>query len=859
MSRWTQLLAILAMMTGPAVQTLPAAGGNTFWKDGNLNAATVETQSGPVRFVANEGLLMGTNREMVFGSAVARASGGATALYNDAHRQDVAADILEIMCLAPHPDVNAAIRGLEAVLGDLGWTSDQVATAAGYLNAFKSGYWGSTTKNSDLHNTLAKWLRRVGHGRAGARTVAGMNLKALGDALGALDMALFVNDAALGAMLKIALMSDLALARLDSVAPVLEQSPDPSVRRAVLAVRERLVLDPGFYQAFLQTLQSRRAEIARKGALWGLKTALKAAGMKGTLGVALTAETILSDWDQHLSAQAAVMAATLEEPVRLAEKTAQASTIRCHLATAKAAARWLYFDRMVKVCSVWQGRWVDALQKGHPYSDAKAYFESMATLYGDALGRQLKAGCGAGISTGPAVTGGCGAVSVVLLIDSSGSMEKNDPAGLRKDAASLLIDRCPPGTAFSIVDFDSSAKVLLDGSTDPAAAKTAARSVDANGNTDIEAALTAGHKILAGRNGARAAILFTDGKSDRRGGAGPYVADGIPVHVVGLGRDVDSNFLQRLAASTGGLYLWTSKASDLGDIFDQIVSELACEGIIVARQGIIHPGETIEIDFPVDPTIERLVGRVTWPGSRIDVELYGPDGTPTGYDVASGPTYRIVAADAPAPGKWTARLIGAEVAAAGEPFSFRAGGPSTLRMNLAHSDPDDPTTLTLALAGGGPRASVTRVWSRIRPPGKDWEPGPDPDKTAGGGWRLTLPVSMRGVYLVRVGLEGTLNGSPWLRQVSRAIAVGKGMIPWRGRITRVEGSYLTIDRGELHGVREGVRVPLKPGRDPAGTGLVISVERDASTVEVQELNGSYLPEKGMVIELDRRQWMNDVP
>jgi len=46
-------------------------------------------------------------------------------------------------------------------------------------------------------------------------------------------------------------------------------------------------------------------------------------------------------------------------------------------------------------------------------------------------------------------------------------------------------------------------------------------------------------------------------------------------------------FLQRLAASTGGVYRQAARPSDLVGVFDQAVAELTCEGIVITRGA--HP------------------------------------------------------------------------------------------------------------------------------------------------------------------------------------------------------------------------------------------------------------------------------
>jgi Mg-chelatase subunit ChlD len=453
---------------------------------------------------------------------------------------------------------------------------------------------------------------------------------------------------------------------------------------------------------------------------------------------------------------------------------------------------------------------------------------------------------------------GCESVDLAMLIDSSGSMKDNDPRGLRREAATLLIDRSPPQTIFTVIDFDSSASVKVSRSSDVAATRAAAQSVDANGGTDIESALRAGYQALAMGSGPRAAILFTDGRSDRRGGTDGFVKDGIPVHVVGLGNGVDTEYLQRLAASTNGLYMHAATAGDLAQVFDRAISELACEGTVYSRDGVIRPGERIEHPFVVDATIATLTARVTWPGSRIDLELIDPNGAPAGVEVGSGSTYRIVEVNNPQAGKWTARVVGTQVASSGEPYTFRAGGPSNLRLAASQADPKDPTKLKFTTIDHGVGAKVMRTWSRVERPDRKTVDGPTLSSAGQDTWTLSVPIDKAGIYTVTAGLAGSLrDGAEWVRESTRTVVIGQGMVPWRGVITRVEGQYLTINRGSRHGVREGMSVTLRPGRNTAGSGLVISVSRSSSTVELQELWGSAMAERGMSIELDRTQWMAD--
>lgn len=829
-----------------------AAGwSDTFQTDGNLTTVTETTESGNFQFVVNEGFTRGKNHDMVFGGSVARSVGAPTALWDDSRREKVLAEVLVLAAQLPPASQRQATDWAQRMFTDLGWTAGKAQTAAKYLDSVKADYWSATTDGANLHNTLARWLRTVSRqSPSGGRVVAHtVNLRALGHALGAVQAGALVSHVAVGACLRAAYHNDRALDRLDLIAGLLRAAPDPAMGRALQAARRSLTADKQLWTALLDELSQRRSEFARMGGAVAFKAAMKALGAKGTLGVLLVVETIMSDWDQHATAQSAVMAATLEKLLSEQVATTDAEAA-CEVEKMVAMLRFVYFDCMMKVTSVWQGAWVDLLSRGRPYRDAREYFTSARTKYSQRL-----AGAAAAVCAQP-LPSGCGPVHLVLILDSSGSMKKSDPGGLRKEAASLLVDRAPHGTRFSVVDFDSSANVVVSMADDPALAKRAAARVDANGGTNIAAALKTAHGVLASGSGVGAAVLFTDGKSSQRGGADAFERDGIPIHVVGLGPDVDGPYLQRLAASTGGVYIHASTAAALGDAFDRVVSDLACEGTIVSRQGTINPGQNIDIELQVGGLLNALIARVTWPGSRIDVELIDPDGNPASREVASGPTYRIVEAAMPAAGRWTARLIGTDIPSGGEPYMFRAGGPSDLRASLRPADPKDPKKLVLEVDGPA-GVSWSDAWSRVRGPDGSTVDGPAPVPSGAGAWSLELDPPEKGTYTVTAGLVGDHGGRTVRREVTRSVFIGTVFIPWMGRVSRVEGSYLTVNRGASHGIRPGMRVELAPNRGPGGTALVTSVLAQSCTVEVQELFGSTYPERGMRARFDRRQWSGD--
>ena len=165
-------------------------------------------------------------------------------------------------------------------------------------------------------------------------------------------------------------------------------------------------------------------------------------------------------------------------------------------------------------------------------------------------------------------------LDVVLTLDSSGSMQWNDPADQRKEAARQFISALIPGDRAAVVDFDDRGRLVTGLTTDRAVATAAVGSIDSNGGTDIGAGVRLGNSELIGGGDPdhlKAQIVLTDGVGnyDERLTAEAKAA-GIVIYTVSLGYDVDAGLLQRIAAGTGGTYYAVSNADGLPQVFRRI-------------------------------------------------------------------------------------------------------------------------------------------------------------------------------------------------------------------------------------------------------------------------------------------------
>jgi Ca-activated chloride channel family protein len=170
--------------------------------------------------------------------------------------------------------------------------------------------------------------------------------------------------------------------------------------------------------------------------------------------------------------------------------------------------------------------------------------------------------------------------SVVLCVDTSGSMSAQDVAPTRAqaalDAMRAFVAQAPSQTAIGIISFASDAQVLAQPTRDRDQIQTALDAVPApNGATAIGDALALAQRVLPA-TGSRAVVLITDGESnagsDPMQAARALGAAHIALYTIGIGTNsgalipgtlqtagIDEDALRAYAAATGGAY---SRAGD---------------------------------------------------------------------------------------------------------------------------------------------------------------------------------------------------------------------------------------------------------------------------------------------------------
>lgn len=298
-------------------------------------------------------------------------------------------------------------------------------------------------------------------------------------------------------------------------------------------------------------------------------------------------------------------------------------------------------------------------------------------------------------------------ISVILIIDNSGSMSTTDPLGLRYVAARQLIDMLEPGDEVSVVLFADSSKTVVAQParvTDLASKSAIIERVQTeapSGNTNMRAALTvAAEEMAKMTNPTRFAIFLTDGElyppnweqftaaqqdAERQAVlalADQFGAAGTPIYAVSLADATDPALLQSIAERSHGSSLQAATAEQLTPVFQKVFAAQKLDIFEVLHSGPLPAGSSREVDYPVHRYVRSLTIFVTYAsGERPEVSVI-PPGSTTPLTPTVRNSYDVYTFVAPEPGLWKVNLNG------------------------------HPSANTSLVVSASPRASVDVVWNQ---------------------------------------------------------------------------------------------------------------------------------------------------
>ncbi len=183
-------------------------------------------------------------------------------------------------------------------------------------------------------------------------------------------------------------------------------------------------------------------------------------------------------------------------------------------------------------------------------------------------------------------------LDIMLVLDNSGSMLRNDPDRLTIEVVTSFLEGLDSGSRLGLIIFDEEVKLAVELTpvTDPTARERLLQGLEAvdykgSWTHSPKAVESAIYKLKEGREEATRVIIFlTDGKVDyedpvlegkRETWLKTDLADdasknGIRIFAVAFTEEADFSLIQTLANKTNGEYFRAFVASDIAGVFDKI-------------------------------------------------------------------------------------------------------------------------------------------------------------------------------------------------------------------------------------------------------------------------------------------------
>ena len=175
-------------------------------------------------------------------------------------------------------------------------------------------------------------------------------------------------------------------------------------------------------------------------------------------------------------------------------------------------------------------------------------------------------------------------VSIVMVLDSSGSMRRDAPALM--EAARSFVSAVRPQDSLGVMMFADRPMLVQDLTTKHEATLEAIAQYQALGGTALYDALAEGLERLKRIEGRRVVVVMTDGRDENNPGTAPgsvrtfdqvlktlKEADAT-VYAIGLGPNVDRQPLERVAKESGGEAYFPIEVASLATEFQRVLEDL---------------------------------------------------------------------------------------------------------------------------------------------------------------------------------------------------------------------------------------------------------------------------------------------
>ena len=175
-------------------------------------------------------------------------------------------------------------------------------------------------------------------------------------------------------------------------------------------------------------------------------------------------------------------------------------------------------------------------------------------------------------------------MDVVFSIDSTDSMNRSDPSGLRRTATMSFVDKLRGNDHGAVVAFSGTAYLRSELTADKTVLYNAIGTIrNAGGTTSNYSGFQMALEqfSISSREAHRYIVILTDGKDTETHDYTPLIKDAITknitVFTIGLGKSLNATMLEKIAESTGGKYYHASNAVELEGIFENISEDVQAD------------------------------------------------------------------------------------------------------------------------------------------------------------------------------------------------------------------------------------------------------------------------------------------
>jgi VWFA-related protein len=202
-------------------------------------------------------------------------------------------------------------------------------------------------------------------------------------------------------------------------------------------------------------------------------------------------------------------------------------------------------------------------------------------------------------------------LSAALVVDKSGSMA-GEKIARAKESVLRFISLMKKGDRASLFAFSDTVTELSPLTGSGESLKNAVSGIRAGGHTALYDAVSQAVDSLKGVPGRKAVIVLTDGIANRGAldidqAIASSVKSYVSVYTIGLGKDVRTERLERIARESGGTYFFTPSPEGLGIIYETISHRINNEYVVTFDT--VKRGEylrKVSLEIKGGPPAERM-------------------------------------------------------------------------------------------------------------------------------------------------------------------------------------------------------------------------------------------------------------